>query len=204
MRLGAHEFRTAPAGAVESRAGGVASSSAGFVEGLAVPYGVVSSVMRTPAGAKFREIIEPGAMAASVKRGDAVRLYLNHDATKLLAFSRAKTMLLADSPRGVLFAASLAPTTIGRDVAIGFERGDIDGSLSWGMRVARDILEMRDGMILRRVVEATLFEITVATEEAAYSAARGTLRELDGASVSTRVRRHSLRRRYSNLLEFKR
>jgi len=188
-------LNTFASGASSSQSSEAATLEGSTLRGLLVPYGVPSRPMRSSSGLKVVETIAPGAMAESVRDPtNNVRLYLNHVSHLLLASSKAGTLRLTDTPRGVEFVAELPPTVLGREVVALMRRGDIDGGLSWGMRVPSggDVLTTDGSGTIRRLVKrAALFEGSVLTEDGAYAAAFGTLDNNGLGAV--RCRRQSLR-----------
>lgn len=107
----------------------------------------------------FIEQIAPGAFAKTIQEAD-VRLLINHDANLLLARNKAGTMTLTEDAKGLLVTADLAPTTIGQDIAISLQRGDIN-QMSFAFRVVKDEWSTvptgpLEGMPLRTLKEVSL------------------------------------------------
>jgi HK97 family phage prohead protease len=85
----------------------------------------------------FTEIVAPGAFKRSLQSRNDVKLLFDHNPANVLASTRAGTMTLSEDARGLKVVASLAPTTLGRDISVLIKRGDID-SMSFGFSVIRD------------------------------------------------------------------
>jgi Escherichia/Staphylococcus phage prohead protease len=82
----------------------------------------------------FIESILPGAFAASLS-GDIVAL-LDHDAGRLLARTRSKTLRLAEDSKGLAFDLDIPNTSAGNDALVLAERNDLAGC-SFGFVVPR-------------------------------------------------------------------
>ena len=85
----------------------------------------------------FTEVVAPGAFKRSLQSRNDVKLLFDHNPANVLASTRAGTMTLTEDARGLKVVASLAPTTLGRDISVLIKRGDID-SMSFGFSVIRD------------------------------------------------------------------
>ena len=83
----------------------------------------------------FTEVIKPGAFTGSLAR-DIVAL-VDHDAGRVLARTKSKTLRLAEDTRGLAFDLDVASTSYGRDVLALVERGDL-GGMSFGFTVDND------------------------------------------------------------------
>ena len=84
----------------------------------------------------FVETVMPGAFSKSLRSRNNIRMYQNHDSNMLLATTRAGTLRLQEDSKGLLVDADLPPTSIGRDLSILMQRGDVD-SMSFGFSVPR-------------------------------------------------------------------
>jgi HK97 family phage prohead protease len=110
---------------------------------------------------KFREVIRPGAFAASLGR-DVLAL-VDHDPKALLGRTRSGTLKLSEDSQGLAFELALPDTRAAADVLALAERGDI-GGMSFGF-VATD-----EGWIgdLRELRAVELHEISVVSSWPAY------------------------------------
>jgi HK97 family phage prohead protease len=139
----------------------------------------------------FRERIRPGAFADALRRGDDVKLLLNHDPNHVIASTAAGTLRLAEDRIGLRFEADVADTTTGRDVVRLVERGDLAGcSFGWSGTEDRWSDDGR-GLPLRELVRVgteRLWDVSVVAFPA-YSdtavAASGTFTPASLASVRT-------------------
>lgn len=82
----------------------------------------------------FIERIAPGAFRRAIDSRNDIKLLWNHDTSEVLASSRAKTLSLRETDRGLFAEALLPNTTRGRDTAELIRRGDVD-SMSFGFSV---------------------------------------------------------------------
>lgn len=103
------------------------------------------------------ERIAPGAFARAIKDGDDVRGLVNHDPNLVIGRASAGTLRLVEDERGLRFEDDLPDTTVGRDLAVNVERGDISGC-SFGFVVEAQswrMSEMEDGRTLAvRTIES--------------------------------------------------
>lgn len=132
----------------------------------------------------FTEMVMPGAFKKSLRSRNNVRMYLNHDSSMLLATTRAGTLRLEEDSKGLLVDADLPPTTVGRDLSILMQRGDVD-SMSFGFSVpARGDQWSEDGNV-RELKEVKLYEVSVVTGFPAYAATSASVRSLDKLAERT-------------------
>ncbi len=106
-----------------------------------------------------RDIVEPGAFAASLSRRGAsgVRMLWHHDPTEPIG----RWLDIREDARG-LFVRGRISTAVnrGREVLALLHDGALDG-LSIGFRTVRGRRDRRDG--IRRLVEVDLWEISLVT-----------------------------------------
>jgi HK97 family phage prohead protease len=119
-----------------------------------------------PAAWGFQEQVARGAFTKTIGEHD-VRFLVDHDPSKLLARNKSGTMRLAEDKVGLAADADLAPTQLGRDVAVLLERGDLS-QMSFGFQTVRDKWEEVDGtegnkFERRTLLEVKLFDVSVVT-----------------------------------------
>jgi uncharacterized protein len=134
----------------------------------------------------FTERIRPGAFADSLRSGADILALVDHDATKVLARTRSKTLSLVEDANGLAFAFDVPDTGPGRDVLALAQRGDL-GGMSFGFTIPTGG-DHWDGT-KRELRAVNLIEISIVTAWPAY----------EGTSVAARSRfpqRLSLARRY--------
>ena len=85
----------------------------------------------------FTETVAPGAFKRSLPARNDIKLLWNHDTGSVLGSTRAGTVTLIEDERGLKVRADLAPTTLGKDVAVLLRRKDID-AMSFGFSVIKD------------------------------------------------------------------
>lgn len=133
-----------------------------------------------PSGVGFEEVIAPGAFKKTLADGADVRFLFNHNPDLVLARTKSGTLHLSEDKRGLLVDAKLAPTSVGRDLAVLLERGDVT-QMSFGFRAVKDkweTLRAGDGASVERrtVLEAQLFDVSGVTYPA-YDATDLAVRE---------------------------
>lgn len=110
----------------------------------------------------FVERIAPGAFAKTLAEADVKALF-NHDANLLLGRSKSGTLRMSEDKTGLHYEVDLPDTTLGRDLAVLLERGDVSQS-SFAFRVVRDDWETDDqDRPVRTLVEVKLFDVSPVT-----------------------------------------
>ena len=95
-----------------------------YVRGYFAPFGKYSHVLY----GMFREKIHPDAFDGVLEsKTDTVALF-NHDSDNVLARRRSKRLKLDKDERGAFYEFALPDTTLGRDLKVLIENGDIRGS----------------------------------------------------------------------------
>jgi HK97 family phage prohead protease len=108
----------------------------------------------------FTEIIAPDAVDRSL--GADVRALVDHDSSKIIGRTRAGTLLLRKTSRGLQVEIDPPNTSYARDILESVSRGDVTG-MSFGFRVLSDDWRMDDGQPLREVTDMELSEVSVVT-----------------------------------------
>jgi HK97 family phage prohead protease len=132
----------------------------------------------------FIERIAPGAFSRSLRSRNEIKLFVNHDTSRVLASKRAGTLRLSESGRGLEVEADLPDTTDGRDMAVLLKRGDID-SMSFGFSVPKGGDSWSDDGQERELREVRLHEVSIVTGFPAYEATAASVRSLDGLVDAT-------------------
>jgi len=154
-----------------------------FVSGLGAVFGVEQKIWDG-----FYETIRAGAFDDSLKSGDVIKSYFNHDANQVLATtsSTPKLELKSDS-EGLHFEAPIPPTTYGEDLTVNLERGNVAGA-SFSFTIDEDIMIIDEEDNYRReIVKATLYEVGPVTNPA-YEMAEVGLRDKDSSMEEFRAR----------------
>ena len=150
----------------------------GTFVGLASPFNSPSQPL------PFIETVAPGAYSRSLRSRNEIKLFVNHDTSRVLASKRAGTLRLWESERGLEVEASLPPTTDGRDMAVLLKRGDID-SMSVGFSVPKGGDSWSDDGQHRELREVRLHEVSIVTGWPAFTATQAAIRSLDGLVDAT-------------------
>ena len=146
----------------------------------------------------FIERIAPGAFSRSLKSKNNVRMYMNHDSSMLLATTRAKTLRLSEDSKGLFVDASLPDTSIGRDLSVLMQRGDVN-SMSFGFTVPSGGDMWSDDGQSRELRQIKLYEVSVVTGFPAYSATTAAVRSLDALATRTGIDADQLAAAITNL-----
>jgi len=143
--------------AVELRA-----TSPGRLEGYAAVFNAPSHDL-----GGFVERVRPGAFARSLKAADSIRALYDHDRASVLGRVGAGTLRLTEDQRGLRFEIDLPETSVGKDLAVLVERGDVAGA-SFAFRVPEGGDEWRNGTdgVERDLLDIDLHEITVTADPA--------------------------------------
>lgn len=123
----------------------------------------------------FTERIAPGAFTRTLKSKNDIRAYVNHDDTRLLGSTRAKTLRIEDRPEGGWVEIDLPNTTDGNDIRELVSRGDISG-MSFGFSTVKD--SWSAGGDERTLLEVRLHEVSVVTSVPAYPQTTASVRNL--------------------------
>jgi hypothetical protein len=123
----------------------------------------------------FTERIAPGAFTRTLKSKNDIRAYVNHDDTRLLGSSRAKTLRIEDRPEGGWVEIDLPDTTDGRDMRTLVARGDITG-MSFGFSTVKDSWSSSGEE--RTLLEVRLHEVSIVTSQPAYPSTTASVRNL--------------------------
>ena len=126
----------------------------------------------------FIERISPGAFSQSLASRNEIKLFVNHDTTRVLASKRSGTLRLSEDAYGLRVEADLPPTTDGNDLAILMRRGDVD-SMSFGFSVPSGGDSWSNDGATRQLNEVRLHEVSIVTAFPAYQATTASVRSLD-------------------------
>lgn len=151
-----------------------------MLEGLAIPYNSRSQLLY----GMFYEQFAPGAFTDCLRGNPDIAALADHDTSKVLGRTFAKTLTLREDDTGVSFELDPANTSYGKDVVELITRGDITG-MSFGFRTETDEWSMFEGKELRTVKKATLREISIVPFPA-YKTTEVMKRSLDSVNQSHR------------------
>lgn len=140
-------------------------------QGYAIVYNKLSENL-----GGFVERALPGLADKTMKEQD-VRALVNHDSDQLIGRLSAGTLRMGSDANGVWYEVDIPDTTVGRDLAVQLERGDINGS-SFGFRaIDDDWEETESGFAMRSLKEIMLRDVGPVTFPA-YPDASSALRSL--------------------------
>jgi HK97 family phage prohead protease len=139
------------------------------LEGYAATFGREASIGQTT------EVLAARCFAKSLESGRDTLALVDHDPTKVLARTRARTLRLAEDGKGLAFDLDIPPTSYGADVLALAERGDL-GGMSFGFTVPKNGEQWSGDK--RTLTAVTLHEISVVSAWPAY----------EGTVVAARMR----------------
>ena len=134
----------------------------------------------------FIERIMPGAFAKSLKSRNNIRMYMNHDSSMLLGTTKSKTVRLTEDTKGLYVDADLPDTSVGRDLSVLMQRGDVD-SMSFGFTVPQGGDRWSDDGSRRELKQIRLYEVSVVTGFPAYAATSAQVRSFDALATRTGI-----------------
>lgn len=142
------------------RADDGADNSAGSFTGHATAFDVRYAI-GDPNSWGFWEQFDSKACDRALNEDQDVRLLVDHDPSRLLARTSSKTMTLDTDKRGLLVEAELADTSVGRDVKVLLERGDLS-QMSLAFVTKKEQWEtLEDGTELRTVLDVDLYDVSI-------------------------------------------
>lgn len=148
----------------------------------------------------FREVIKPGAFTRALEKSD-IRALVDHDPSRILARyipgRTSNTLSVREDSTGLFYEIEPPDTSVGRDILVSIERGDVTGS-SFAFTVRTDKWRMDDGEQLREIEEVDeIFDVSPVTYPAYPDTSVG-IRSLDQL---TDAARRNLADRFGNLDE---
>lgn len=121
----------------------------------------------------FREVIQRGAFKRSLDSRNDIKLLWNHDSSKVLGSTRAKTLTLEERAEGLWVDAILPDTSYGRDAKVSIQRGDVTG-FSFGFSVPAGGDSWNDEGTERTLKSVRLIEVSTGVAFPAYPSTNGT------------------------------
>jgi HK97 family phage prohead protease len=156
-------------------------------DGAGMTFSGYAAVFNSPSEPlPFTERIAPGAFTRSLRSRNEIKLFVNHDSSRVLASKRAGTMRLSEDAYGLRVEADLPDTTDGRDMAVLIRRGDID-SMSFGFTIPQGGDSWSDDGQQRELREIRLHECSIVTGFPAYTSTTASVRSLDGLVDATGI-----------------
>jgi HK97 family phage prohead protease len=140
----------------------------------------------------FIERIAPGAFKRSLKARNDIKLLWNHDTGAVLGSTRAGTLKLEEDSYGLRVTATLPPTSLGNDVKVLVQRGDVN-AMSFGFSVPAGGDTWNADGTERTLKSVRIFEVSVVAYPA-YQQTSGTatVRSFDAVAKRAEVDADSL------------
>lgn len=111
----------------------------------------------------FVESVHPDAFNMALSRQDDVRALFNHDPNLILGRSTSGTLSLSVDEKGLKSKIEMPDTTLGRDLKVHIERGDIS-QMSFGFYIEKEEKRgMVDGKPWFEIQQVRLFDVSPVT-----------------------------------------
>lgn len=118
---------------------------------------------------EFTETVKAGAFTRSLSAPDGILALYDHERRSILGRAGARTLRLSQDSKGLEFELDLPDTSLGRDLAVLVERGDVQGcSFGFLPHADGDRWEYRSKRLHRDLLSVDLREITI-TATPAYA-----------------------------------
>lgn len=139
----------------------------------------------------FTEYIRQGAFKRSLKSRNEVKMFMNHNMDHVLASTRSGTLKLTEDSQGLLAEAKLPDTTIGRDLSVLMQRGDVS-KMSFGFSVPPNGDRWSSDGMTRELHDIRIHEVSIVTGFPAYEGTSANVRTIDILATRTAVDADSL------------
>lgn len=145
-----------------------------------------AAVFDTPADlGEFVEVVKPGAFTRSLEQPGAIMALYDHERRSVLGRVSAGTLRLWQDTKGLGFELALPDTSVGRDLAVLVERGDVSGcSFGFIMPEGGAVWTTRGAKPMRELRTVDLREITI-TPTPAYADTSVAKRSMPGPRDSS-------------------
>jgi HK97 family phage prohead protease len=134
----------------------------------------------------FIETISPGAFRKSLRSRNEIKMFMNHNMDYVLGSTRSKTLKIKEDDKGLLVSAMLPNTTVGRDLSVLMQRGDVH-AMSFGFSVPRGGDKYSEDGTKRVLNEIRLHEVSIVTGFHAYEATTASVRTVEILAKRTNV-----------------
>lgn len=145
-------------------------------------------------GGYWVERIAPGAFTETIK-GD-IRALVGHDSSKIIGRTKSGTLRLSEDAKGLFVEIDVPDTTVGNDLWVLVDRGDISG-MSFGFRATKDTWDETVDPPVRTIQALELFEVS-AVVFPAYDDTTIGKRSLDAARAEAEAAKSESERRSDN------
>lgn len=126
---------------------------------------------------KFKEVIKRGAWQRAIDNAIEIHFLAEHDNSKILASTRNDSLELREDVQGLYMAATISPTSYGKDYYQLIKDGILQ-NMSFGFRAVKDAWRNMGTHFERTVNELELFEVSV-VRDPAYSNSTISARGID-------------------------
>ena len=126
---------------------------------------------------KFKEVIKRGAWQRAIDNAKEIHFLAEHDNSKILASTRNDSLELREDDQGLYMAATISPTSYGKDYYQLIKDGILQ-NMSFGFRAVKDAWRNMGTHFERTVNELELFEVSV-VRDPAYSNSTISARGID-------------------------
>ncbi len=109
----------------------------------------------------FREKVDPGAFADTIKTDD-IRALWNHDSNFVLGRNTSGTLTLSEDERGLKIDVIPPDTQWARDLMTSIDRGDVT-QMSFGFETLSDKWETVDKEEIRTLIKVRLYDVSPVT-----------------------------------------
>jgi HK97 family phage prohead protease len=109
----------------------------------------------------FREKVAPGSFKKTIGEAD-IRALWNHDPSYVLGRNTSGTLELSETEDGLEMRNVPPDTQWAKDLMVSMKRGDVN-QMSFGFRVIKDNWDDVNGEVVRTIIEAELFDVSVVT-----------------------------------------
>jgi len=113
-------------------------------------------------------------------------MFMNHNMDYVLGSTRSKTLRIKEDDKGLLVSAILPNTTVGRDLSVLMQRGDVH-AMSFGFSVPRGGDKYSEDGTKRVLNEIRLHEVSIVTGFPAYEATTASVRTIEILARRTNV-----------------
>ncbi len=135
------------------------------MRGLVNQTGEWSQTLYDKHGNPFIERVMPSVFENALKRGNDVKLLLEHDKNMLLARTKNETLKLTETSRGLEMEATLVPSNQSEHIHALIKQGTLN-NMSFGMVVLDDSWKQEDGVNKRSITELALYECSIVSDPA--------------------------------------
>lgn len=139
------------------------ATTTGTLKGIAIVTGVPTTIGSGPGA--FDEQIAPEAITKALARARDIKMLWNHDANFVLGSTKAGTLTLTATARGLEVEARAPQTVLSDHFRESIKRGDVSG-MSFGFRIVDQRVQRgggSEGRDLHTITDIELYEVSPVT-----------------------------------------